>query len=45
MIADGSLSMNGVFFDPECWYKIDTPVDLSNAERILEETDTYPEAF
>ena len=45
MIADGSLSMNGVFFDPECWYEIDTPVDLANAERILEETDTYPEAF
>ena len=45
MIAGGSLSMNGVFFDPECWYEIDTPVDLANAERILEETDTYPEAF
>ena len=45
MIADGSLSMNGVFFDPECWYEIDTPVDLANAERIFEETDTYPEAF
>ena len=45
MIADGSLSMNGVFFDPECWYEIDTPVDLANAERILEETDTYPEAY
>jgi len=44
MIADGSLSMDGVFFDPERWYEIDTPADLENAERILEETDTYPEA-
>ena len=45
MIADGSLSMDGVFFDPECWYEIDTPADLANAGRILEETDTYPEAY
>ncbi len=45
MVADNSISMEGVFFDPECWYEIDTPVDLANAERILEETDTYPEAF
>ena len=43
MIADGSLSMNGVFFDPECWYEIDTPTDLENAERILGETDTRSE--
>jgi choline kinase len=45
MIADGSLSMDGVFFDPERWYEIDTPADLANAERILEETDTYPEVY
>ena len=45
MIADGSLSMDGVFFDPERWYEIDTPADLANAERISEETDTYPEAY
>ena len=45
MMADGSLSMDGVFFDPEGWYEIDTPADLANAERILEETDTYPEAY
>ena len=45
MIADGSLSMDGVFFDPERWYEIDPPADLANAERILEETDTYPEAY
>ena len=43
MLAEGSLSMDGVFFDPESWYEIDTPADLANAERILEETDTYPE--
>ena len=45
MVVDGSLSMDGVFFDPERWYEIDTPADLANAERILEETDTYPEAY
>ncbi len=44
MLADGSLFMDGVFFDPESWYEIDTPADLANAERILEETDTYPES-
>ncbi|TDJ48494.1 MAG: phosphocholine cytidylyltransferase family protein [Nitrospina sp.] len=43
MIADGSLSMEGVFFDPEFWYEIDTPTDLVNAERILGETDTRSE--
>ena len=43
MIADGSLCMDGVFFDPECWYEIDTPADLENAERILGETDTRSE--
>ncbi len=45
MIADGSLSMDGVFFDPECWYEIDTPGDLVNAERILGETGTWSEAY
>ena len=40
MIADGSLSMDGVFFDSEYWYEIDTPADLVNAERLLGETDT-----
>jgi len=39
MIADGSLSMDGVFFDPERWYEIDTPADLVNAESFLGETD------
>jgi len=40
MIADGSLSMDGVFFDPERWYEIDTPADLINAESIFGETGT-----
>ena len=45
MIVDGSLSMEGVFFNPELWYEIDTPADLVNAESIFEETDTYPDAY
>jgi choline kinase len=40
MISSGSLSMEGVFFDPERWYEIDTPADLINAESIFGETDT-----
>lgn len=43
MIADGSLSMEGVFFDPERWHEIDTPADLVKAERILGETDACSE--
>jgi len=43
MIADGSLSMDGVFFDPGRWYEIDTPADLVNAESIFGETDTRSE--
>ena len=43
MIADGSLSMKGVFFDPERWYEIDTPADLLNAESIFGETGTRAE--
>ena len=45
MIADGSLSMEGVFFDPESWYEIDTPADIVKAERILGETDTCSETY
>ena len=45
MIVDGSLSIEGVFFNPELWYEIDTPADLVNAESIFEETDTYPDAY
>jgi len=42
MIADGSLSMDGVFFDPERWYEIDTPADIVNAERILGKPTRLP---
>lgn len=45
MIADGSLSMDGVFFDPECWYEIDTPTDLINAENMLGEADACSEVY
>ena len=44
MIANRSLSLDSVLFDPESWYEIDTLADLANAERMLEETDAYPEA-
>ena len=44
MVANGNLSLDSVFFDPESWYEIDTLADLANAERMLEETDAYPEA-
>lgn len=43
MIADGCLSMEGVFFNPDRWYEIDTPVDIVNAERILGENDSCSE--
>jgi choline kinase len=39
MIADGSLSMEGVIFDPDSWYEIDTPADLLIAADIFGETD------
>jgi NDP-sugar pyrophosphorylase family protein len=39
MIADGSLFMDGVVFDPERWYEIDTPADIVHAQRMLGETD------
>lgn len=45
MIADGSLSMDGVLFDPECWYEIDTPADLLNAEQLFGETDTRSDSL
>ena len=44
MVANCSLSLDSVLFDPESWYEIDTLADLANAERMLEETDAYPEA-
>ena len=39
MIADGSLSMEGVIFDLDSWYEIDTPADLLIAEDIFGEND------
>lgn len=45
MIADGSLSMDGVIFDPDSWYEIDTPADLINAEDLFGETDACSETF
>ena len=39
MIAAGSLSMEGVLFDPDRWYEIDTPSDLMRAEYIFGESD------
>ncbi len=40
LLADGSLSMEGVLFDSKFWYEIDTPDDLLKAERTLENTHT-----
>ena len=37
MVADGSLSLDAVFFDPDCWYEIDTLGDLREAERMFPE--------
>ncbi len=45
MITAGSLSMEGVLFDPERWYEIDTPSDLIRAEYIFGETDKVSEVF
>ncbi len=35
MIADGTLSFDGVFFDPDLWYEIDTGADLIEAENLF----------
>ena len=45
MIADGSLSMEGVIFDLDSWYEIDTPADLLIAEDIFGETDACSEVY
>ena len=34
MVADGSLSLECVVFDADCWYEVDTLRDLLGAERI-----------
>jgi choline kinase len=44
MIANGSLSLEGVCFDPEHWYEIDTAEDLKNAECILDQIEAFNEA-
>lgn len=35
MVAEGTISFAPVFFDPACWYEIDTLEDLSAAERMF----------
>ena len=35
MIADGSLSLRPVFFNPDRWYEIDTLSDLHESELIF----------
>jgi len=35
MVVDGIHSFETVFFDPDCWYEIDTIVDLKEAERMF----------
>jgi choline kinase len=34
MVADGTLSFEAVYFDPDRWYEIDTMADLNEAERM-----------
>jgi NDP-sugar pyrophosphorylase family protein len=40
MVADGTLSFDAVFFDPDRWYEIDTMADLHEAEIMFGRT--YP---
>ncbi len=35
MVADGSLHLEPVFFDPDSWYEVDTVDDLHRAERLF----------
>ena len=35
MIADGTLSFDGIFFDNDLWYEIDTGEDLIEAECLF----------
>mgnify|MGYP001133742388 CR=1 FL=1 len=35
MVADGTLSFEAAFFDPDRWYEIDTMADLSEADRMF----------
>ncbi len=45
MVANGSLSLEAVFFDPERWYEIDTIEDLKNAACILNQIEAYSETL
>ena len=45
MVADGSLSLEAVFFDPERWYEIDTLEDHKNAESMLDRIKACAESF
>ena len=38
MIAEGTLSFNGIFFDNDLWYEIDTGEDLIEAENLFSQT-------
>ncbi|MDF1861134.1 MAG: phosphocholine cytidylyltransferase family protein [Verrucomicrobiales bacterium] len=40
MIADGTLSFDGVFFDSDLWYEIDTGIDLIEAENLFSQNYT-----
>ncbi len=35
MVAEGTLSFDAVFFNPDLWYEIDTSVDLLEAEKQI----------
>ena len=35
-VADGTLSYEAVFFDPDHWDEIDTMADLNEAERMFD---------
>jgi len=35
VVADGSLSFDAVFLDPDRWYEVDTLGDLREAERMF----------
>jgi hypothetical protein len=38
MIADGTLTFDGIFFDSSQWYEIDTGADLLEAETLFFQT-------
>lgn len=42
MAADGTLSFEAVFFDPDHWYEIDTIADLNEAAKMIGRTSHPP---